>query len=387
MQNFHCLEDLQYTIENDCYHHQSLIFPTTLKRLRLFYENRRDGTVLQTLLPRMSKLTTLALYDSGEYSPVPNGKFWEELIVSSLPLLNTFQFYFPFYHYTNSTETLQEVIASFSTAFYLYEKRWFIRFDYERNGSAMHALLYSLPFAFSYMAINTCSFDTSISTLPFIDFKETKSNYYTKVNTIVFNKKCKQPHLGFLECNIIRLVLHTDLPKSWIYLLTKLRHLDIRTDVKMSSYDFNFLLKHAPNLQSLNISVVKLKDLTDQFSNQSVCHYLSERIQSLTITEHYSYSIHLGIVSVRLLNSLVRLFSTKCQHLSLRLRAHPTTVRPILRRMRQLRSLHIQWRFARFDVEDTISSWLRQQSTDPKSVDFVHTKDEKDLFVWFGNRL
>ncbi|CAF0747201.1 unnamed protein product [Rotaria sordida] len=385
IKNFHCLKSLQYTIEYNCNHNQNLIFPITLKYLKIFYEEGRDGNALRTILQQMSQLTRLALYDNARYSPMPNGKIWEELIQSSLPLLNTFQFFFPFDQYLNISSDLNQTIESFSTPFYLFEKHWFIRCDRSSKSLFMGAL-YSLPFAFSRMIINTCSFDMSISTLPISDFDEIKSNYYTRVNTIVFNQECKVPHVGFLSSNIVDLILKVNLPTSWIYLLTKLRHLRIIADMQMSSADFIRLLERAPNLQSLTISIIQLKILTDKFTNQIVCHQLSQQIQSLTISHHYSDIPNLGIVSVRLLCSLVRIFSKKCQHLSLALMAHPNTVRPILRRMRQLRSLHIQWRHVYIGVDDPVAYWLQQQSTDTTALDFVHTNDKNDLFVWFGNR-
>jgi hypothetical protein len=364
-----------------------LILPTALTRLKIFYEDGRDGNPVRTLLKQMSQLTTLALYDNARYSSMPNGKSWEELIISSIPLLHTFQFYFPFENYLNSSDDWNQTIASFSTPFYLVEKRWFIRSDRNPKGLFMGAL-YSLPFAFSHLPINTCSFDTSISTLPAIDCNETKSNYYTKVKTLVFNRECEEPHIGFLTYNIRHLILKVSLPTSWNYLLTELRHLTIGSGVEISSTNFEHILERTPNLQSLTISTNKLKIVTDNFKNQIICQQLSQRIQSLIVTHYYYDAPSLGIVSVRFLNSLVRVFSKNCQHLSLALTAHPNTVCPILRRMRQLRSLHIQWRLGSVDLDNPAPFWLHHhpQSTDPITADFVHSNDKRHLSVWFGNR-
>ncbi len=379
------MESLQYTVENNCKHNLHLIFPTTLTRLKLFYSETLDGDAIRTLLRRMSKLNTLALYINARYSPSPNGQIWEELIVSSLPLLNTFQFYFPFDTYRLTLEGLNQTIESFSTPFYLIEKRCFIRCDREPNNWSMGAL-YTLPFAFSHMSINTSTFDTSISTLPMTDLNETKSSYYTKVKTLIFNKQCKAPHIGFLASNIHYLILMADLPISWIYLLTKLRHINIGAYVEMSSTDFENVLQHSPNLQSLTISSDKLNKLTNKFTNQSVCHQLSKKIQSLTISHHYLNFPKLDIVSVRLLRSLASIFSEKCEHLSLGLIAHPKTVCPIFRRMKQLRSLHIEWCHLLIGLDDPVACWLQNISTDPTALDFVHATDKRHLFIWFGNR-
>ncbi len=113
------------------------------------------------------------------------------------------------------------------------------------------------------MPINTYSFDTSLSTLPMIDLNETKSKYYTKVKTLIFNQECKNPHLGFLASNIHHLILMVNPPINWFYLLTKLRHINIGSNVKMSSTDFANLLRPSPNLQSLTISNDELEKLTN----------------------------------------------------------------------------------------------------------------------------
>jgi hypothetical protein len=138
----------------------------------------------------------------------------------------------------------------------------------------------------------------------------------------------------------------------------------------------------------LIISPNKLKIVTDNFANPIICQQLSQRIQSLIITHYYYDAPNLGIVSVRFLNSLVRLFSKNCQHLSLALTAHPNTVCPILRRMRQLHSLHIQWRFGSVDLDNPVPFWHHHhlQSTDPITADFVHSNDKRHLSLWFGNR-
>ena len=138
----------------------------------------------------------------------------------------------------------------------------------------------------------------------------------------------KQPHLGFLASNIVQLILIVNPPTSWLCLLSKLRHVRIGGYIEMSSLDFANLLQHSPNLQSLTTSCETLKKLTDNFTNAIVCRRLSEQIQSLSISHHYMDLPNLGIVSVRALNSLIRIFSTKCEHLSLALIAHPNTVRP-----------------------------------------------------------
>lgn len=381
------MENFQYTIKYNCNHNHQLVFPGTLKRLKIFYEESRDGDSLRNLIRQLSQLTILALYDNARYSPLPNGQIWEELIISSLPLLNRFQFYFPFESYRHNTNDLNRTIESFSTPFYLIEKHWFIRCDRNPNSLFLGAI-YSLPFAFSNLSIHTCSFEASLSTLPTMDLNETKSDFYRKVKTLIFHKECKTPHLGFLNNNIEHLILMVNLPISWIYLLTKLRQITIGSYVEMTSFDFENLLRYSSNLQSLTISSDKLKKFTDKFTNQFICKQLSDKIRSLTISYQYFDLPKLDTVSVRSLSSIARIFSTKLEHLSLALIAQPKTVCPILRRMRALRSLHVEWsHLYLIESDDPVAIWLQQLSTDPTALDFIHTTDKRHLFIWFGNRI
>ncbi|CAF0866381.1 unnamed protein product [Adineta steineri] len=380
--NCSSLKSFEYTITQNCPHDHELVFPKTLTRLKIYYNEYSDGKDIRLLLRQMPNLKILALFNKSIYSPMPDGKYWEELIKSSLPLLKTFQFYFPYSRHSNSLDDLNTMIKSFSTPFYLLEKRWFVRCDRSAEYSYKE-FLYSLPFAFSQLPIDTPVYKTSISTLPAIDINEINSNYYTKINTLILNEPHEEPPIFLLPSNIIYLTLNATLSKSWLYLLKELHYLDIQHGADMSSDDFAQLLEYTPNLQSLTISIKRLKKLTDKFQHQIVCQYLSERIKSLTITRSdYNHSrSSLGHVSIHALSSLTRILSSKCEHLSLAIMANPNTVRPILRRMTQLRSLRIQW-----PRNFTVSDWVQKKSTYSTALDFVHMNDKQEFFIWFGNR-
>ncbi|CAF3860401.1 unnamed protein product [Adineta steineri] len=382
LMNCSSLKSFEYTIAQNCPHEHKLVFPKTLTRLKIYYNEYSDGKNFRKLLRQMSNLKILALFNKSIYSPMPNGKIWEELIKSSLPLLKTFQFYFPYSRYSNSLGDLNTMIESFSTPFYLLEKRWFVRCDRGAKYSYKE-FLYSLPFAFPELLIDTPACKTSISTLPAIDINDIKSNYYTKINTLILNEPREEPPIYLLPSNIIYLTVNATLSKNWFYLLKELHYLDIQHGPYMSSNDFAQLLEHTPNLQSLVISTEKLKKFTDDFQHKIVCQYLSERIKSLTITDSdYNYNrSNLGYVSIDALSSLARILSSKCEHLSLGIMANPNTVRSILQRMTQLRSLRIELR-----GRDTVSNWLQKQPTYSTALDFVHINKKQNFFVWFGNR-
>ncbi|CAF0944792.1 unnamed protein product [Adineta steineri] len=382
LMNCSSLKSLEYTIrKKNCSHRDKLVVPKTIARLKIYYNEYSDGKDIRELLRQMSNLTILALFDNSGYHLLPNGKIWEVLITSCSPLLKTFQFYFSFKQYPVLLNDLNAMIETFSTPFYLLEKRWFVRChrDPERT---CYGFLYSLPFAFSQLLMNASAYKTSISTLPDSDVNEIKNNHYAKVNTLIVNGVREEPPIYLLPSNIICLILNDKLSKSWLYLLKELRYLHIQHGADMSSDDFAQLLEHTPNLQSLTISIEGLEKLTNKLKHKIACQYLSERIKSLTITSS-DYSLcrpDSGHVTIRALSLLTRILSSKCEHLSLAIKANPNTVRSILQRMRQLRSLHIQW--AR---EFTVSDWFQEQSTYSTALDFVHIKDKQEFFIWFGN--
>lgn len=158
----------------------------------------------------MSQLTKLSLYNNEDSSSLPNGQIWEELIHSSLPLLKTFQFYLKFNCDNGTSTSMDEVIASFSTPFYLFEKRWFVRCDLN-NEPYLRGALYSLPFAFSSMSVDVSSFDRSISTSAIKDLDAIKSSSYAKVKTLILNEERRIPDPSFSTSNIEQLVINNSL--------------------------------------------------------------------------------------------------------------------------------------------------------------------------------
>ncbi|UJR10298.1 hypothetical protein I4U23_014504 [Adineta vaga] len=332
LMNFHRLKNLKYTVKSRCIHLEALKFPTTLNKLSLVYDVDDGENEIQTALQNLPQLTKLTLYTNSICHSLPNGRQWEELITSSLPLLKIFQFCFSFDVYASITDSIHNVVASFSTPFYLLEKCWFIRCDFD-NAYGFCGTLYSLPFAFPEMPINCISFDSSMSNIITDNVDETKYNSQRTIETL-----------------------------------------------NVPSEEFANLLVNIPQLQSLTSTLIDLIILTEKFTNKIVCDILSKQIQSLTISPNYSAD-ELGNVPVRHLNNIVRVFKKSCRHLSLGIAAHPNTIQPILRRMQKLHSLHIScksWNAAQ--------TWLIQPPTIIQECDFMYVADERNFYVWFGNR-
>ncbi|CAF0846030.1 unnamed protein product [Adineta ricciae] len=384
LSNFDRLEKLKYTMKRVCSHETKSMELTTLTELYLEYTESDNESAIRESLGHLSQLTKLSLYKQGTYGLLPDGGIWEHLIKSSLPLLDTFQFCFSFQSYAYSSNVFDNIIASFSTTFYLIEKHWFVRCDFD-NRYGCKGTLYSLPFAFTKMPINCTSFERSLSTLIGDDADEREYNSYRKVKTLLFNEKCEIPTQGYESSNITQLVLQTAPPTSWYHLFTNVRDVTFHRNLYMSSQDFENLLQIATKLQSLKLSIYTLVILTNKFTNVLLCNLLSERIRSLTITRYFSSDMVPGIASVRHLVHVVRIFNRSCRHLSIGIVAQPSTVAPILRRMRKLHSLHIHYFPWDSASNKTAEYLLTKPPTTVHDCDFVHATTDDDFYIWFDN--
>ncbi len=353
----------------------------------MLYDKKIERNTVQTVLRQLSQLTKLALYDKTNDYQLPDGREWEKFFQSSLPLLKTFQFCFSFQCYRTMTVILPPAVTSFSTPFYLSEKRWFIRCIIAYHDHTIDGIFYSVPYAFSQLPINTTSFNRSMSTLPVSETNETKYESYEEVKTLFLNTRCPTPYRRFHTSNIVRLVINSSFSTDWIPLLSNLHHLEIRNAGSTSSSDFSRLVENTSQLRSLTISANDLIMLTDDFQNTSLRYHMSQRIRSLTLANFFDGKLTLDVVQASLLSPLVRIFGKKCEHLSFALAAHPDTVLPILQRMKQLRSLHIHLNPWHRKSRNMAKSWLEKQPKGSiQSEDFVHITDENDYYVWFGNR-
>ncbi|CAF1240059.1 unnamed protein product [Adineta ricciae] len=283
--NFHSLEKFRYKIISKCHRTMGLIFPTTLVHLKVTYNTVDEENILLRALSQLSQLRLLSVCNTNQLSRLPDGVVWEKLIVSSLPLLHTFQFYFPYEQggYLVNGD-LNQTIASFSTPFYLVEKRWFIQCDRDLSHQCRGAI-YSLPFAFSTFYINSLTLDTSISTLPLDNGTKTRNHFYSKINTLVLNENCEVPYNGLMPSNIVHLTLNSTLSSNWFYFLPVLRDLHVTHNSSMTKTEFGRLLEYALNLRSLTIASNKLKELTDNYTDEAICNRLSDQIISLTLDD------------------------------------------------------------------------------------------------------
>lgn len=122
----------------------SMSFPS-IKTLKISYSGSWDN--LMSLLQAMPNLTRLRL-DLVEI--FVDGYRWESFITHNLTHLKTFQLkMITFLHSRCRREDqVDSLLSSFSTRFWLQERRWFVQCDWSDQENCSMVSLYTLPYAF-----------------------------------------------------------------------------------------------------------------------------------------------------------------------------------------------------------------------------------------------
>jgi hypothetical protein len=372
------LDSLQHTIEHHCKHEDDLIWPKTLKQLKVFCSGSDDNEVIRVSLRDLSQLSRLAVNDSALEGSPPDGQVWEELITSSMPFLQKFDFCFKFWKDFNSTSDITRIVSSFSTPFYLKEKSWFIQCDSHHQQLSI-ALLYSLPYAFELFDVVTHSFDESVTNIN----PCSTNDVYKNVQTLMVNVTCNKMNEALVSEHIVNLnIKTTGAPIDWMYSMPHLRQLSFENHIDMSPKNFIRLLQNAPHLHSLTISYHSLEIFTDQWKNRKACMLLSLKIQLLKICSSGCFR---NYVKVDELVHIVRIFHKRCQHFNVAVHSRNIVAGLILRSMRHLRSLKVRLKEDGNDRMIT-KKWLIEQNIAYKNLDCSIVVDGNEYSFWFGHR-
>lgn len=296
------------------------------------YERFYDFILYSTV--NLSSLTKLEIYQTQPANTYPNGQLWESSIRSSLSSLKIFKFYFPFtYSPDHSPDQIDQMIRSFSTPFYIHEKQWFVRCDLSYR---YRTFLYSLPFPFgTYTALQ----GTNIRSLSTLMEEDKNASLFSSVKTLEVLYKTSEPNETFHTNQVTSLILYNDFNSfTWMPVLKKLQRLEMNVPLTMSADTFHHLLKNAPHLHSITTEKRLLQLATEHWNHVSICNYLSRQILSLKLCARFGRS---RCTSNHEIQQLIRIFSSKCQHLSLCIQMSNDTIGLILNQMSQLRSLHV----------------------------------------------
>ncbi|UJR16648.1 hypothetical protein I4U23_003548 [Adineta vaga] len=376
IKDFTQLQTMEHMISNCHWFHNDLIWPSTLTHFKLIFEFSIDWNSVQRSLVRLVLLNTLEIYQKLRGNDPPNGQIWGNLIRSSLPLLKTFKFYFQFCHCVHLPNSIEEIIASFSTSFYTLEKKWFIRCD---TSQYYYALLYSLPFPFEMLTVLQGSNIRSITTLP---NDITYSNIFSNIKTLQIWYQTSEPNDDFQRNNIVNLLIANDFPAiKWMHVLNNLQHLEMDYPLTMSPNNFLYLLENAPHLCSLVTGQRILELATEHWRNISICNQLSQKIVSLKFSGRYGT---LECIRHNVIPKISEIFSSRCQHLSLSVPQLSVSIIYLILNMSQLQSLHIALSDQTNPIIDI--TWLEKQQTIFNNSNCMIFSDNVNVHFWLGKR-
>ncbi|CAF1310185.1 unnamed protein product [Rotaria sp. Silwood1] len=93
----------------------------------------------------------------GKPSIYMNGSKWEEIIVKHLPQLKTFQLKMKIQYWSrnNKEDDIDKLITSFGNHFWIRERQWFVRCDWNPEPTSSYICLYTLPYAFDHFDTHT----------------------------------------------------------------------------------------------------------------------------------------------------------------------------------------------------------------------------------------
>lgn len=120
-----------------------------------------------------------------------------------------------------------------------------------------------------------------------------------------------------------------------------------------------------------------LQILTDNWSNASICNYLSQKICSLKL---YSNKYLLEGLSRNHLEQIVLIFASKCEYLSICVQSKINTVDFILCSMSQLTILYVY--IEGRDSSPITIEWLEQQQTRFNHSNCIFVNDGDDYYFW-----
>ncbi|UJR07903.1 hypothetical protein I4U23_012186 [Adineta vaga] len=304
-----------------------------------------------------------------------SGNFWENLIQTFLPSLENFQFYFKYTTYPYSKIYVADMFESFNTPFYINEKNWHVQCDYFKNDQTFN--LYTLPYAFSSLILPSSTLDENFLTFSNIIHDQWNENLYRNVRKLQVQLYPRQNE-KVQEKTVLDMIRHgqfNSIEELNLVSESSSSHRISARQMIIFGAHLDILFEKMTHLHSLQIHLNHLEWLTSNWKNQSLCCYLSEKIHSL--------KLYNGENSSDSINHIIRIFSRKCQHLSIETPLSAEMIILFLKNMKQLRSLHV---CNEVNDENLINiQWLEQHQIgfDKSNCSIVH--QQSNYYFWLEN--
>ncbi|CAF1056747.1 unnamed protein product [Rotaria sordida] len=155
IQLFRCTPNLRHLTTSTDKFSNDTQFSSQIKSissLKLVVDHLTNGTI--NLLKNVPNLTALTLQTGKHHM---NGHKWKQLIVDYLPNFKKFRFFMLFY--LDNEEQINEILDSYRTPFWLYERQWYVRCEWKSENNQILILFYTLPYPFPFYAYIVKNYD------------------------------------------------------------------------------------------------------------------------------------------------------------------------------------------------------------------------------------
>jgi hypothetical protein len=241
---------------------------------------------LGILLDRTPNLTLLMI-SANDNLEILNAWRWQNLITTSLPVLDFFKFKFSL-PLINDDSDIVDKFQQFQTDFWHQQHHWYI----EWISTKKEAFIYTIPYILN-------KYEITPYTKRYCNESINDVNTFANVIdlTLSFGTITNPSQYHFANVKSLKLKnargdeIYPSLslrPKHMLYLKTiaslcHLNHLDVSSRCKLESYSLMLqLLKEAPYLSSLKIDKDTLFSL---FNNRELCECFNKMIKKLDITD------------------------------------------------------------------------------------------------------
>ena len=222
-------------------------------------------------IPNLKSLTISNSFSNGMF----DGNRWKQLIISSLPFLNSFKFKFHFCirrHVRNALEKSRQ----FQTDFW-QDKQWYTEYSL-RDGSVF---IHTIPYPFKKYQLEVNNHRHSNGTNSFVrvrnltielaSFNEDYQDYFPNVTSINLSTSRYRSLLTHQDVQFVSKIVN----------LSNVKHLEIRNTVRIN--DLSILLELFKQTSRLSSMAISSKNFQLFCQNEEVCQNLNRRIRMLEI--------------------------------------------------------------------------------------------------------
>jgi hypothetical protein len=302
---------------------------SSLITLNLSFMTMNENSITN-FLQNMLNLRHLAV---DIYGVCVNGYQWENIIQSYLPNLKIFRLreQIPILDQNQGDQELDALLTSFQSQFWLVQRQWFIRCDWNMTGTYSFISLYTLPYSFSDFAINCVLQSRSTCT------QNNSDESYHRVRKLHYNT-CPLDDTSLLRFqffNLHDLSIEATIHDQFCSILPRCDQLTIinifLSDDNTNVFQLQRLLNRATSLRSLTIDSSSSSLMMSFIQNTTI----SVRRLNLYSDNHWFN----GKQCLTLINSPL---SVGCEMLTIRIKNCDNAI-DCVNNMINLRALRIQY--------------------------------------------